>query len=186
MTTIPFNVVGWVTSAELAALSVLLLILLVYFSLGMILDASAMMTLTVPLSFPVVMQLGYDAVLFGALVVRMTEIALITPPVGMHDYVLSGVARDIPLSTIVPRDGPPSSRTFGTSRSCSPCWRWPSGCPASEARSRAQRRPSFLKQRKPRRAGRDRGLKRAAPRPRDSLRGLGPGARYPDHEDQNT
>ena len=72
----------------------------------MILDASAMMTLTVPLFFPLVTQLGYDAVFFGVLVVRMTEIALITPPVGMNVYVLYGVARDIPLTRIFRGTGP--------------------------------------------------------------------------------
>ncbi|MBF9033716.1 TRAP transporter large permease subunit [Rhodobacterales bacterium HKCCE2091] len=100
VTTIPLNVVGWVGAVEVSPLVVLLLILLVYFFLGMILDASAMMTLTVPLFFPLVTDLGYDAVFFGVLVVRMTEIALITPPVGMNVYVLSGVARDIPLGRI--------------------------------------------------------------------------------------
>lgn len=100
VTTIPLNIVGWVTEMSLSPLYVLLIVLLVYFFLGMILDASAMMTLTVPLFFPLITGLGYDAVLFGVLVVRMTEIALITPPVGMNVYVLSGVARDIPLTTI--------------------------------------------------------------------------------------
>ncbi|MBF9042268.1 TRAP transporter large permease subunit [Rhodobacterales bacterium HKCCE4037] len=100
VTRIPLNIVGWVSAVELAPIFVLLLVLLVYFVLGMILDASAMMTLTVPLFFPLITDLGYDAVFFGVLVVRMTEIALITPPVGMNVYVLSGVARDIPLPTI--------------------------------------------------------------------------------------
>ncbi|MBF9030942.1 TRAP transporter large permease subunit [Rhodobacterales bacterium HKCCE3408] len=100
VTTIPLNIVGWVSAVDMAPIYVLLLVLLVYFVLGMILDASAMMTLTVPLFFPLVTNLGYDAVFFGVLVVRMTEIALITPPVGMNVYVLSGVARDIPLPTI--------------------------------------------------------------------------------------
>lgn len=98
VTNIPLNIVGWVSAADMPAHFVLLLVLLVYFFLGMILDASAMMTLTVPLFFPLVTGLGYDAVLFGVLVVRMTEIALITPPVGMNVFVLSGVAPDIPLS----------------------------------------------------------------------------------------
>ena len=100
VTRIPLNMVNWVSAMDLAPLAVLLVVLLVYFLLGMILDASAMLTLTVPLFFPLITGLGYDAVLFGVLVVRMTEIALITPPVGMNVYVLSGVARDIPLSTI--------------------------------------------------------------------------------------
>lgn len=100
VTTIPMQIVGFVTDSGLPPIVVLLLILAVYLLLGMILDASAMMTLTVPLFFPVITQLGFDAVLFGVLVVRMTEIALITPPVGMNVYVLSGIAPDIPLGKI--------------------------------------------------------------------------------------
>lgn len=100
VTTIPLHIVGFVTDSGFPPIAVLLLVLVVYFFLGMILDASAMMTLTVPLFFPLVTQLGFDAVLFGVLVVRMTEIALITPPVGMNVYVLSGIAPDIPLSKI--------------------------------------------------------------------------------------
>ena len=106
VTTIPLNLVNWVSAVDLPPLAVLLIILVLYLFLGMILDASAMMTLTVPLFFPLVTGLGYDAVLFGVLVVRMTEIALITPPVGMNVYVLSGVARDIPLTTIFRGTGP--------------------------------------------------------------------------------
>lgn len=106
VTTIPLHIVGYVTDMSVAPIFVLLVILTVYFFLGMILDASAMMTLTVPLFFPLVTGLGYDAVLFGVLVVRMTEIALITPPVGMNVYVLSGVAKDIPLTTIFRGTGP--------------------------------------------------------------------------------
>lgn len=99
-TTIPLHIVNFVTESGLAPMAVLLLILVVYFFLGMILDASAMMTLTIPLFFPLITSLGFDAILFGVLVVRMTEIALLTPPVGMNVYVLSGIAKDIPLTTM--------------------------------------------------------------------------------------
>lgn len=99
-TTIPLHVVNFVTDSGFPPMAVLMLVLLVYFFLGMILDASAMMTLTIPLFFPLITTLGFDAILFGVLVVRMTEIALLTPPVGMNVYVLSGIAKDIPLTTI--------------------------------------------------------------------------------------
>ncbi len=98
--TIPLHIVDFVTHSGFPPMAVLLLILGVYFLLGMVLDASAMMTLTIPLFFPLMMDLGFDAILFGVLVVRMTEIALITPPVGMNVYVLSGIAKDVPLDKI--------------------------------------------------------------------------------------
>lgn len=97
VSTIPVRIVDFVTGLEVARIWILLAILAVYFFLGMVLDGSAMMTLTVPLFFPVAMSLGFDPILFGVLVIRMTEIALITPPVGMNVFVLSGVARDIPV-----------------------------------------------------------------------------------------
>ncbi len=100
VTTIPMNIVEMVGNSGLSPMLVLFLILVAYFFLGMVLDASAMMTLTVPLFFPLITSLGFDAILFGVLVVRMTEIALITPPVGMNVFVLNGIARDIPLSTM--------------------------------------------------------------------------------------
>lgn len=98
--TIPLNIVNFVTESGLPPMAVLFLVLGVYFVLGMVLDASAMMTLTIPLFFPLMMNLGFDAILFGVLVVRMTEIALITPPVGMNVYILSGVVKDISLEKI--------------------------------------------------------------------------------------
>ena len=98
--TIPLHIVNFVTEGGFPPMVVLLMILGVYFLLGMVLDASAMMTLTIPLFFPLVTTLGFDAILFGVLVVRMTEIALLTPPVGMNVYVLSGIAKDIPLTTM--------------------------------------------------------------------------------------
>src|SRR5690606_33618266 len=67
-TTIPMRVVDFVATGDFPPMVVLLLILLIYFFLGMILDASAMMTLTVPLFFPIVTSLGFDAILFGVLV----------------------------------------------------------------------------------------------------------------------
>ncbi|MFC7703803.1 TRAP transporter large permease [Plastorhodobacter daqingensis] len=96
--TIPMHIVRFVTEGGFSPMMVLFLVLGVYLLLGMVLDASAMMTLTIPLFFPLITTLGFDAVLFGVLVVRMTEIALITPPVGMNVYVLSGVVRDVPLN----------------------------------------------------------------------------------------
>lgn len=100
VTRIPLHIVDFVSNSGFAPMTVLLMVLAVYLVLGMVLDAAAMMTLTIPLFFPLVTSLGFDAVLFGVLVVRMTEIALITPPVGMNVYILSGVAKDVPLNKI--------------------------------------------------------------------------------------
>jgi len=68
--------------------------------LGMFLDAIGMMMLTLPIIFPAVMALGYDPIWFGIIIVKMCEICLITPPVGLNVYIVRSVAPDIPLEEI--------------------------------------------------------------------------------------
>ena len=68
-------------------------------------DALAFVTLTVPIFFPVVMELGYDPIWFGIIIVMVTEMGVITPPVGINVYVVYGVAKnvlkeDVPLEKI--------------------------------------------------------------------------------------
>ena len=79
---------------------VILAICALYIVLMSALEELSVILLTVPLFFPIVTTLGFDAILFGVLVVRMTEIALITPPVGMNVYVLSGIAKYVSLDKI--------------------------------------------------------------------------------------
>ena len=79
---------------------VLMLILMIYVFLGMFLDAIGMMMLTLPLIFPAVVALGFDPIWFGIILVKMCEICLITPPVGLNVYVVHSVAPEIPLEEI--------------------------------------------------------------------------------------
>ena len=75
-------------------------ILLIYFFLGMFTTVASMMMLTLPLVFPVIVGLGFDPIWFGIIVIKMGEIALITPPVGLNVYVVNRVTPDIPLQDI--------------------------------------------------------------------------------------
>jgi C4-dicarboxylate transporter, DctM subunit len=84
----------------LGAYPTLTLILLLYFVLGCILDALAMVVLTVPILLPVILELGFDPIWFGVIVVVACELALITPPVGMNVFVINSVVREISLVTI--------------------------------------------------------------------------------------
>jgi TRAP-type C4-dicarboxylate transport system permease large subunit len=68
--------------------------------LGCILDVAAMILITIPIVFPIVTNLGFDPIWFGVFMVRVGEIGMITPPVGMNVFALSGVIRDVPLYTI--------------------------------------------------------------------------------------
>jgi len=63
-------------------------------------DGIAMILLTVPIFLPIVEGIGFDPIWFGIMVVLVVEMSLITPPVGLNVYVLSGVAKDVPMATI--------------------------------------------------------------------------------------
>jgi C4-dicarboxylate transporter DctM subunit len=76
---------------------VLICILVLYLFLGMFLDGIGMLLLTVPVVLPVIEHLGIHPIVFGVLVVRMVEIGLITPPVGLNVYILRGVAPNVSM-----------------------------------------------------------------------------------------
>jgi TRAP-type C4-dicarboxylate transport system permease large subunit len=63
-------------------------------------DAMAMIILTVPIIFPVIMHLGFDPIWFGVIIVMTVELGLIHPPVGMNVFVIKSVVKDVSLSTI--------------------------------------------------------------------------------------
>jgi len=91
---------GWVTSLDTHPLIVVAAIMLIYVGLGAVLDSMAMILLTVPLFFPIVVGLGLDPIWFGIVVVVVTEISLITPPVGMNIFVLNTVLPEVGTGTI--------------------------------------------------------------------------------------
>jgi C4-dicarboxylate transporter, DctM subunit len=89
-----------VTAFDLGPWVVMGLIILVYILLGCIFESMSMLLLTVPIFFPLVTSLGFDPVWFGIIVVVVTEISLITPPVGLNVFVLKGVVGDVTTGTI--------------------------------------------------------------------------------------
>ncbi len=90
----------WVVALDLPPVLILICILLFYTVLGMFMDAIGMLLLTLPVVYPAVVALGYDPIWFGIVVVKMAEICLITPPIGLNCFVVNGVRPDIPLSTV--------------------------------------------------------------------------------------
>ena len=104
VTRIPFNIASWVGGFDLPPYMIMAVIVLIYFFGGCFMDALAFVTLTVPIFFPVVMTLGYDPIWFGIIIVMITEMGVITPPVGINVYVVFGVARrvigEVPLESI--------------------------------------------------------------------------------------
>jgi C4-dicarboxylate transporter DctM subunit len=100
VTRIPFELANFVTGVNLPPLAVMAMIILAYIVGGCFIDALGLILLTVPIFFPVATSLGYDPIWFGIIITRVTEMGLITPPVGMNVYVIKGVAKDVPLVTI--------------------------------------------------------------------------------------
>ncbi|ASK35466.1 TRAP transporter large permease [Alloalcanivorax mobilis] len=93
----PQAIVETVTALDLPPLLVIGVLLLIYLPLGMFLDAFSMLVITMPILFPTVHSLGFDPLWFGILAVKMCEIGLITPPVGLNVYVTAGIDKDTPL-----------------------------------------------------------------------------------------
>jgi len=100
VTRLPFTIANFVAGLTVNRYIILGAIILIYFFLGSIMSSMAMIILTVPIFFPVVMSLGFDPIWFGILIVRVCEVGVITPPVGMNVYIIHGIAKDIPMSTI--------------------------------------------------------------------------------------
>ena len=100
LTGLPSSFAEFILGLPVPRLLILLMILSVYIFLGMFLDAIGMLMLTLPIVFPAVVSLGYDPIWFGIIAVKMCEICLITPPVGLNCYIVRSVAPDIPLEEI--------------------------------------------------------------------------------------
>ncbi len=96
VTRIPFNIASWIGGFDLPPLLILGMVVLVYFIGGCFMDSLALVMLTVPIFFPLVLDLGYDPIWFGIIIVMVTEMGVITPPVGINVYVVYGVARGLP------------------------------------------------------------------------------------------
>jgi C4-dicarboxylate transporter DctM subunit len=79
---------------------ILALIMLTYLVLGCLMDAMAMIILTIPIVFPVVTQLGFDPIWFGIIIVMTVELGLIHPPVGMNVFVIKSVVKDVSFTSI--------------------------------------------------------------------------------------
>jgi C4-dicarboxylate transporter, DctM subunit len=100
VTQTPQKVTAFLTGLGLGRYGVLALIMLLYLVLGCLMDALAMIILTVPIIFPVIIALGFDPIWFGVLIVMTVELGLIHPPVGMNIFVIKSVVEDVRISTI--------------------------------------------------------------------------------------
>jgi C4-dicarboxylate transporter, DctM subunit len=100
VTQTPQKVTEFLTSLGVGPYGALALIMLMYLALGCLMDAMAMIILTVPIVFPVVTAMGFDPIWFGVIIVMTVELGLIHPPVGMNVFVIKSVVKDVKFSTI--------------------------------------------------------------------------------------
>jgi C4-dicarboxylate transporter DctM subunit len=97
---IPFALTEWVEHLPLPPMAIMGVLIFIYFIGGFFMDAMALIVLTIPIFFPLVMKLGFDPIWFGVMIVLIGEMGVITPPVGVNVFVIKGIAPDIPLEKI--------------------------------------------------------------------------------------
>ena len=97
---IPLMLAAWVVGLPLPPVAIMGVIVLIYLLGGCFMDALALITLTIPIFYPAVLALGFDPIWFGVIIVLVTEMGVITPPVGVNVYVIKGIAEGVPLETI--------------------------------------------------------------------------------------
>lgn len=99
-TQLPMQIAMYATELPVSPVVVVGLIILICFCLGCVMGTMPLVFITVPIFAPVVESLGFNLIWFGVIVVVISEIGMITPPVGINVYIMKGIAKDVPLSTI--------------------------------------------------------------------------------------
>lgn len=100
ITGLPAGLASWAVELPFPPVVILTIILFVYLILGCFIDALALILLTVPIFYPVALQLGFDPIWFGVIIVLALGMGVITPPVGANVYVVAGVDRETPVMII--------------------------------------------------------------------------------------
>lgn len=101
ITQIPNHTAEFLTSLNVHPMVIMLAICAMYLILGMFIDMLSALFLTIPIIFPAVVQLGFDPIWFGVIVVFLAEVSLVTPPFGMSIFVIQGVIKDSKFGDIV-------------------------------------------------------------------------------------
>src|SRR5699024_2847946 len=92
MTQVTQTLVGFINNLDVSKYVILAIIILIYLILGFFMDQIAILILTLPLTFPIIISLGFNPIWFGIIITKTVEIGLVTPPVGMNVYVATGAA----------------------------------------------------------------------------------------------
>ncbi|MDD5126488.1 MAG: TRAP transporter large permease [Dehalococcoidales bacterium] len=100
VTKIPMSLTSWAAGLAIPPNAVMGILILIYFIGGFFMDALAMITLTIPIVYPLVVSLGFNPIWFGVIIVLVTEMGVVTPPVGINVFVIKSIAEDVPMETI--------------------------------------------------------------------------------------
>jgi tripartite ATP-independent transporter DctM subunit len=98
---ITIDIANWVASLNISPLAIFFSIFVMYLVLGMLMDSLAAIVITLPITFPIVIKLGFDPIWYGVILTMFGEVGLLTPPVGMNLYVLQGLRPNYPFMEIV-------------------------------------------------------------------------------------
>ena len=94
------------TEWGLSRYAILAMIIFAYIIMGCFMEGLALMVLTIPIVYPLVLELGFDPIWFGVIITLVMEMSLITPPVGINVFIISGISKDVPMYVIFPGDYP--------------------------------------------------------------------------------
>jgi len=100
VTKIPFELSAFVAGLGVSRYLIMALILFLFVVLGCVMEGIAILVLTMPIIHPLVLDLGFDGVWFGVVMIVMLNIGLVTPPVGLNVFITKGVAKNVPLEVI--------------------------------------------------------------------------------------
>ena len=97
---LPFVLADWLAGLPIHPMAIMTVIIFIYFIGGFFMDAMGLIVVSIPIFYPIVLELGFDPIWFGVIVVLVGEMGVITPPVGVNVFVIKGIAPDIPLHLI--------------------------------------------------------------------------------------
>jgi tripartite ATP-independent transporter DctM subunit len=100
VTNIPTMLVNWVEAMHMNKYMVLIAVIAIYYVISMFMDELALIVLTIPIFYPLILSVGWNPIWFGVIMVVLVEMGVIAPPVGINVFVIYGVAEGVPLTTI--------------------------------------------------------------------------------------
>jgi tripartite ATP-independent transporter DctM subunit len=100
VTRIPFDIADWVVGLPVSGSVIMMIVFGIYIIGGAVMDALALLLITIPIFFPVARELGYDPIWFGVTITVVTTLGAVTPPVGATTYVVGGMAKGTPLEEV--------------------------------------------------------------------------------------